>query len=175
MKRHLLNLLTALSLLVCIGSGGLFLRSLRIHDRAAVATYRPEGPDYRVVQWTLESRAGGMSLVGGAGWSRTRAAPYGPQVVRSSDAYWDGVNVRECFRFTFERLGSGSEWWGYRIAFPIWLLTPLFGAIPANRLYRRLRPKHRPGHCRRCGYDLTGNQRGTCPECGAPGSGNGRA
>jgi hypothetical protein len=24
-----------------------------------------------------------------------------------------------------------------------------------------------PGHCRRCGYNLTGNVSGACPECGA--------
>jgi len=23
-----------------------------------------------------------------------------------------------------------------------------------------------PGHCRKCGYDLTGNISGVCPECG---------
>jgi hypothetical protein len=26
----------------------------------------------------------------------------------------------------------------------------------------------KPGHCRSCGYDLTGNVSGRCPECGAP-------
>jgi len=25
-----------------------------------------------------------------------------------------------------------------------------------------------PGHCDWCGYDLTGNTSGTCPECGKP-------
>jgi hypothetical protein len=25
-----------------------------------------------------------------------------------------------------------------------------------------------PGHCRKCGYNLTGNVSGRCPECGAP-------
>lgn len=25
---------------------------------------------------------------------------------------------------------------------------------------------HAPGHCNKCGYDLTGNVSGTCPECG---------
>ena len=25
----------------------------------------------------------------------------------------------------------------------------------------------KPGHCRKCGYDLTGNVSGRCPECGA--------
>ncbi len=29
------------------------------------------------------------------------------------------------------------------------------------------KPRSR-GHCRRCGYDLTGNVFGVCPECGTP-------
>lgn len=27
-------------------------------------------------------------------------------------------------------------------------------------------PRHRPDHCSKCGYDLTGNVGGKCPECG---------
>ncbi len=30
-----------------------------------------------------------------------------------------------------------------------------------------------PGRCRRCGYDLTGNASGVCPECGTPVAGSG--
>jgi len=26
--------------------------------------------------------------------------------------------------------------------------------------------RHSPGHCQTCGYDLTGNESGRCPECG---------
>ena len=33
-------------------------------------------------------------------------------------------------------------------------------------LYRRFVPVWSPSACRRCGYDLTGNVSGTCPECG---------
>lgn len=28
------------------------------------------------------------------------------------------------------------------------------------------RLRHPPGHCQECGYDLTGNESGVCPECG---------
>jgi len=31
---------------------------------------------------------------------------------------------------------------------------------------RRRDPRRRAGHCRSCGYDLTGNESGVCPECG---------
>jgi ABC-type ATPase with predicted acetyltransferase domain len=29
-----------------------------------------------------------------------------------------------------------------------------------------------PGHCQKCGYDLTGNVSGRCPECGTAIEGN---
>ena len=49
---------------------------------------------------------------------------------------------------------------------PIWLLV-LMAAIPTAILwYRDRRPPK--GHCQTCGYDLTGNVTGVCPECGAP-------
>lgn len=54
---------------------------------------------------------------------------------------------------------------------PAWLAPALLGlppivwlALRARRLYARRR--RRPGACRRCGYDLTGNASGRCPECG---------
>ena len=35
--------------------------------------------------------------------------------------------------------------------------------------WRTLHPNPRtlPGHCSKCGYDLTGNESGVCPECGS--------
>ncbi|MHC4066868.1 MAG: hypothetical protein ACYSUI_20520 [Planctomycetota bacterium] len=45
--------------------------------------------------------------------------------------------------------------------------TPLFGALWAT-LFRRWcrRSRYAPGFCQGCGYDLTGNVSGVCPECG---------
>lgn len=45
-------------------------------------------------------------------------------------------------------------------------ITAPFGAVAGAPLIWRLgsKPGNR-GHCR-CGYDLTGNESGTCPECG---------
>jgi hypothetical protein len=51
---------------------------------------------------------------------------------------------------------------------PVWsvlLLALIYPCIKAIRYIRRsLRPK--PGHCHHCGYNLTGNVSGVCPECG---------
>lgn len=47
---------------------------------------------------------------------------------------------------------------------PFWLLL-LFLGIPTALLWRVDR-RHPLGHCQRCGYNLTGNVTGRCPECG---------
>lgn len=52
---------------------------------------------------------------------------------------------------------------------PSWLIAifPLVGSLIALRKVRNKRQlKRRSGHCQRCGYDLTGNLSGVCPECG---------
>lgn len=51
------------------------------------------------------------------------------------------------------------------IHFPLWLPIVLVG-IPAAWLIYKDSRRQPPGHCRSCGYDLTGNVSGICPECG---------
>ncbi len=53
---------------------------------------------------------------------------------------------------------------GWFVAIPLWLVL-LALAGPTVVLWRRDRPIPR-GHCRSCGYNLTGNVSGVCPECG---------
>ena len=50
------------------------------------------------------------------------------------------------------------------IYLPLWIPFILVG-IPTAWLWRLDRRRPAPGHCR-CGYDLTGNRTGRCPECG---------
>jgi len=55
--------------------------------------------------------------------------------------------------------------------FPIWLTVPALLAYPAIAFIRgplRRWRWRRKGCCRNCGYDLTGNTSGVCPECGKP-------
>ena len=62
-------------------------------------------------------------------------------------------------RGTIPGFGPFSSWW-----VPFWPLLAL-AAIPTLVLWYcdRGPPK---GHCQSCGYDLTGNTSGVCPECG---------
>jgi hypothetical protein len=50
------------------------------------------------------------------------------------------------------------------LVLPVWLLLVVV-ALPTTFLfwYDRRIP---PGHCQKCGYSLTGNTSGVCPECG---------
>ncbi len=77
----------------------------------------------------------------------------------------------------------GGEWWPIvsvsnrvlYIAFPFWLALALVG-VPTAVLWWPVRRRKLPGHCQKCGYDLTGNVSGRCPECGeAVGQGLGDA
>ena len=61
-------------------------------------------------------------------------------------------------------IGPKQVW---RIFVPLWIPFLLIAA-PTAWLFHRDRRRIPPGHCLRCGYDLTGNTSGVCSECGAP-------
>jgi hypothetical protein len=63
----------------------------------------------------------------------------------------------------------GSRTWfmfPFRYFAAVLLLLPVirFGILP---MVRWIKSKRRAGGCRKCGYDLTGNVSGVCPECGS--------
>ena len=52
---------------------------------------------------------------------------------------------------------------------PLWMLLVLLAAYPTIAFIRgpmRRMRRRRKGLCVKCGYDLTGNVSGVCPECG---------
>jgi hypothetical protein len=61
--------------------------------------------------------------------------------------------------------GVATNWYFEFFALPLWvILVPILAST--LWLWRRDWRKPRPGFCRRCDYDLTGNTSGRCPECG---------
>jgi hypothetical protein len=60
------------------------------------------------------------------------------------------------------------SWFGTAVGLAAWAVLGVFGLWlweqPAEVRQRR----RRTGLCSRCGYDLTGNVSGVCPECGTP-------
>ena len=56
------------------------------------------------------------------------------------------------------------------VTVPLWFLFSVFAAYPTVAFIRgpvRRYRRRRKGLCVKCGYDLTGNVSGICPECGA--------
>ena len=55
---------------------------------------------------------------------------------------------------------------------PLWLPFLVVAILTIIEWQREIRwllaPPPLPGHCQRCGYDLTGNVSGVCSECGTP-------
>ena len=63
---------------------------------------------------------------------------------------------------------ASSPWFTRHHKWPFWylLVVPCVATVYlAVRYWRLVRPLK--GHCRSCGYDLTGNTSGVCPECGS--------
>ncbi len=102
--------------------------------------------------------------------------------IRRHDFGWSGWNVGGLKSVTITPPSSppalaeflGSTVMEFRfIVIPLW---PLFlaVAIPTLLVWRFV-PKFPRGHCRRCGYNLTGLTEARCPECGQPFEANGDA
>ena len=83
------------------------------------------------------------------GWSGCLVQPAKADVIwlPGADVIGKGVGIRKASRF-----------------WPLWIPFVIV-AVPTIWLWRHDRPNP-AGHCQRCGYNLTGNVSGVCPECG---------
>ena len=169
LRNPLLNLLTAHMLLMCVVLSALWVRSYWVSQ---------------FVGWSDASRFVGALSMGGLvrlehgtypaesrGWSRASyATPDAPGL-------WGEARARD-------RRGGWLKWVGLAYArvqydaagrqvrralyLPHGLLVAVAAVAPLVRLRRRLRARRHRGErlCPSCGYNLTGNVSGVCPECG---------
>jgi hypothetical protein len=77
------------------------------------------------------------------------------------DGWHTGKSIAIIWRPSWYSYPEDDAW---ILNLPLWIpsLCIVFPTMILFLLDRRI-PK---GHCRGCGYDLTGNESGTCPECG---------
>ena len=91
--------------------------------------------------------------------------------------FHDNIDLNR-FGLDFPRIHHETAWhrpglptwvrqgnWSWCICLPFWLLLLTVGMPTAFMFYRDYR-RTPPGHCQKCGYDLTGNVSGKCSECG---------
>jgi hypothetical protein len=161
MTRQLLNVLTALSLLVCAAVLVLWVRSYGTTDRfdyqATTKLYSVliHMGTFQVAQ--VDRDSGSVSV----GFYHHGAS------VRASATWWNDwhkpVTTRGMFHFGLVR---GTY---YRVLIlPLWIALAAAAVPPILRVRLKLRShaRERLGLCSTCGYDLTGNISGVCPECG---------
>jgi len=71
-------------------------------------------------------------------------------------------------RHNFYVLKIRGDWSLLGVLLPHWLLAGLTAILPILFGIRLWRRRARKDRCPACGYNLTANTSGTCPECGAP-------
>jgi hypothetical protein len=165
LRRHLLNLLTFSSLLLCVATTVLWVRSYEgcdalvqpgaAGDRVCVTS------EFGVVVVEVEGPVRGAVL---PGWEYFQSPLPRRWPVRAGrfgfEAYRSGVTH-------FVRLPPSAV---HGVALPHWCLVLSFAALPARWLVARRREvaarrRADAGLCARCGYDLRASP-SQCPECG---------
>ena len=168
MRRRLLNLLTTLSLLLCVAVAALWVRSYWRHD---------------AWDWgTRTGRAGVDSFSGYLSAGRVDVPPAAlARIPRGNFVYSEpaaraaATMLKPNWSFGVirgTRFHQPGQLTATDVRVPHWLVALLAGIAPAVYGYRRRR-RPPPGYCRNCGYDLRASP-GRCPECGTTGVG-GRA
>jgi hypothetical protein len=175
MRRRLLNLLTALSLLLCVAACVLWVRS---YSRSDLITCEEPGESPFVIHAVWAARGRVCVIEDIRGMRDEGIDSDAPPVVPTRRRWsWD-VRTPEAVEpypggpsSLLNRAGFFKEFGGahgVRWVFPLWalLVPPL--TLPLVRLIALWMHRRRcgAGRCTACGYDLTGNVSGVCPECG---------
>ena len=173
MKRRLLNLLTALSLLLCVAVVVLWVRSHHVQDS--------------VLKSIGDQRVYCLSAYRGTLLFKRNDLSYSEIALNYRKARWHSDPVIP--ELGDRDLGDGMDsiiwrkagWLGFGIGqeeyfegvihaavVPLWFIAMSCFLLPAARALAavRRRVRHRRGACPACGYDLRATP-GRCPECGA--------
>ena len=179
MTRRLLNLLTALSLLLLwVAVVVLWVRSYWASDNLQYTRVQLAWNETEVRQIIVTTDKGNAAVtVHRQIWNGTSEKVialfgYVRGVVHES---YPAVNhpvlgTRYPLGFGFDHIDHSDTdqvegvW---TVTFPLWAGALLTAALPAVRLAHRARRIHRPGLCPSCAYDLRATPR-RCPECGTP-------
>ncbi len=111
---------------------------------------------YDTDSWACDCSDGTLGItlstgMSGSGWNATATDANG-----NFGFHW--------IEYTSDSTGE-IPWTVVRV--PMWIFLAVV-EIPTAILFRLDHRRHPPSHCQKCGYDLTGNVSGKCPECGTP-------
>ena len=158
-RRRLFNFAATMSLLLCVATGilwvishitGIYISRIRMDPGGMYETY-----------YAASATGGGFEL------ERFFEPPDHTRVG------WD-TQLFNNTDYPMIRPHWGRTWYidfdegGFRLAvFPCWSVVVLWLLLPIWWLVRvRAKPTVKDNKCPACGYNLTGNTSGVCPECG---------
>jgi hypothetical protein len=173
--RWLFNGLAALSLVICVATAVLWVRSYWFDDE--VHMYGPND-GYGCSSW-----GGNLMFIWGPTYHGFKAIPYPAKMeweyltAKTTSLGASSITVAKyrrlaSFGFAYDPnqpvQGNGRIYYsGYRLFLPHWLFCLLFLAAPAAWYWQRIRDRRlaAEGRCLTCGYDLRATP-DRCPECG---------
>jgi predicted RNA-binding Zn-ribbon protein involved in translation (DUF1610 family) len=183
-RRRCFTVAAAVPFVLFIAAAGLWMRTYIAADAyghvGQVQTARGGG----ISHWILQTTIGEVQLLvlgelpPPQSSLRPTTKPLSNVVVRVSNVarILQGWRHQPPFRRRPELNGwHGFEWKfsppdpyrsGMSLLLPCWALAAMFSVLPAVWAIRHLRRSRLPGLCATCGYNLTGNTSGVCPECG---------
>jgi hypothetical protein len=165
LRRIIFNGLTAVSLLLCVGTVGQWVRSYWVTQ---------------FVGWSGSTKWAGMLSMGGLlrlergshpdtplGWSYiVYPTPAGGLWSEAAARDRHGGRLRRC-GFAYARIDYTSNGGMVRQALymPHWSMVVLLAVVPALWIWQASHGQCQPGFCTICGYDLRATP-DRCPECG---------
>ena len=160
--RHLFTILSALSLLLCVGTCVLWVRSYSVWDEVVWDARNTYGSTLSIA--SLRGRVN-LSLTREDGRQASKSTWMHQS--RSAD---DGLPPRwlPLLRFAHHSTRFGTPVWKslWAVDVPYWALCAVFGSsLVVQRGYCRSRKRRHAGRCPTCGYDLRASPE-RCPECG---------
>jgi hypothetical protein len=177
MRHRLLTLAAAISLLLCIATAALWVRSLQTRDTAIFNPTPPPGETR--VQWHLSAAAGQtrvMRVRGPVAFARGANRVWWSEPLDGQPWWFIGTGSKwGLLGASVHNGGTGVDatigprttfrvsYWA--VVLPLWLPTLLFAVLPTVWCLRRRRAPAAPNACQACGYDLRATP-DRCPECG---------
>lgn len=178
LRRRLFNLLTLASLLLCVGTATLWVRSFFVEDM--LISRSRDG-----VRWVCTSPGYfviGLELADWKGWEhsfhglRHETDPPQPVSFHTARMLILSIGPRDkMVRWQW----AGFEWISWRptsggaflcrLILPMWAVFLALALLPVSWAvrYRRRASRRLRGQCVTCGYDLRATP-DQCPECGSP-------
>ncbi len=196
MLRRLFTFLSIISLLLCVVTCVLWVRSYHVAERLAYAHAKNDAFPFELDEalvvldsggvmihhshWVVTERSAAEDIEWFRGWVGNNGAQtegYAEGWVLSAQGPSGYPHTSSAPNFTWagvEYCGphmyttSGAPYFGVHVAIPLWLLALLLAAAPVTSAvrWRRARANTRRGLCPACGYDLRASPE-RCPECGA--------